>query len=111
MILTSKTGVPASRDRSRQERQDTASIASELQRAIGSGSTQLVGERGREIVTAGVMSRHVFQLKSGRACRQRALPENGLLPGQLPSVVCSASFPSADRISKWMFCPSTRFAR
>jgi len=57
--------------------QDTASTESDLQRAFGSGSRRLVADRGREIVTAGVACQHLFQLKSGLACRQRPFSEGG----------------------------------
>jgi len=57
--------------------QDTASTGSDLQRAFGSGSRRLVADRGREIVTAGVACQHLFQLKSGLACRQRPFSEGG----------------------------------
>jgi len=77
MDLRGKTGVPAWQHGPPQERPDPASIECDLQRAFGSASRQLVGERGREIVTAGVPCQHVFQLKSGLACRQRPLPEGG----------------------------------
>src|SRR6266566_1014187 len=75
MDLRGKTGVPAWQHGPPQERPDPASIECDLQRAFGSASRQLVGERGREIVTAGVPCQHVFQLRSGLACRQRPLPE------------------------------------
>src|SRR2546430_4653132 len=75
MDLKSKTSVPAWQHGPRQEGQTTASIECDLQREFVSGSRELVGDRGREIVTAGVTCRHVFQLKSGLACRQRPLPE------------------------------------
>src|SRR6266568_7514360 len=77
--LKSETGVRACdwQHRPRQEWQDTASIERDLQRAFGSGAKQLVADRGREIVTAGVACQHLFQLKSGMACRQRPLSEGG----------------------------------
>jgi CRP/FNR family transcriptional regulator len=59
-----------------QQRQDTASIDRDLQRAFDSESRRLVADRGREIVTAGVVCQRLFQLKSGLACRQRPLSEN-----------------------------------
>ncbi|SRR6266536_4447109 len=65
--LTSEAGVLV--------REDTARIEWDLQRAFARESTRLFGDRGREIVTAGVASQHVFQLKCGLACRQRPLPE------------------------------------
>jgi CRP/FNR family transcriptional regulator len=75
----SKTGVPGCecerQHRPREERQDTASIERDLQRAFGSGSRQLIADRGHEIVTAGVACQYLFQLKSGLACRQRPLSE------------------------------------
>src|SRR6266581_9489345 len=71
MDLKSKTSVPAWQHGPRQEGQETC----DLQREFVSGSRELVGDRGREIVTAGVTCQHVFQLKSGLACRQRPLPE------------------------------------
>jgi CRP/FNR family transcriptional regulator, anaerobic regulatory protein len=50
-----------------------ASIEWDLEQVFVSRSTQLNAYRGREIVTAGVTCKHVFQLKSGLACRQRPL--------------------------------------
>ncbi len=78
--LKSETGVRACdwQHRPRQEWQDTASTERDLQRAFGSGAKQLVADRGSEIVTAGVACQHLFQLKSGMACRQRPLSEGGL---------------------------------
>jgi CRP-like cAMP-binding protein len=73
MDLKGQTRVPSGQHVPWQLRQDTASIESDLQQAFGSGSRQLVGERGREIISAGVTCQHFFQLKSGLACRQRPL--------------------------------------
>jgi CRP/FNR family transcriptional regulator, anaerobic regulatory protein len=74
--LASKTGV-AWQPGARQEQEDTGSIECDLERAFGSRSRRLVADRGCEIVTAGVPCQHVFQLRSGLACRQRPLPEGG----------------------------------
>jgi CRP-like cAMP-binding protein len=74
---------------SRQEPQKTASIEWHLQQVFGRGSRQLIIDRGGEIVTAGVTRKHVFQLKSGLAIRQRPLRDGGqaildlYLPGDL----------------------------
>jgi CRP-like cAMP-binding protein len=73
----------------RQEPQNTASSERNLEQAFGRGSRQLIIERGGEIVTAGITCKHVFQLKSGLAIRQRPLRDGGqaildlYLPGDL----------------------------
>jgi CRP-like cAMP-binding protein len=61
----------------RQQPQNTASIEWTFQQAFGSGSRQLSIDRGGEIVTAGVTCKHVFQVKSGLAIRQRPLRDGG----------------------------------
>jgi CRP-like cAMP-binding protein len=82
----------------------TASIEWDLQQAFGSRSTQLSAHRGREIVTAGVTCTHVFQLKSGVACRQRPLRDGGqaildlYLPGDFIELDSLFFAPSLDTV-------------
>jgi CRP-like cAMP-binding protein len=82
----------------------TASIEWDLQQAFGSRSTQLNAQRGREIVTAGVTCKHVFQLKSGLACRQRPLRDGGqaildlYLPGNFIELDSLFFAPSLDTV-------------
>ena len=57
--------------------QNAASIGWNLRQAFDRGSRQLVINQGGEIVTAGVTCKHVFQLKSGLAIRQRPLRDGG----------------------------------
>jgi CRP-like cAMP-binding protein len=57
--------------------QNAASIGWNLQQAFDRGSRQLVINQGGAIVTAGVTCKHVFQLKSGLAIRQRPLRDGG----------------------------------
>ena len=76
-------------EHARQQPQNAASIEWNLEQAFGRGSRQFIIDRGDEIVTAGVRCKHVFQVKSGLAIRQRPLRDGGqaildlYLPGDL----------------------------
>jgi CRP/FNR family transcriptional regulator, anaerobic regulatory protein len=64
-------------EHARQQPQTTASTGWNLQQAFGRGSRQFIIDRGGEIVTAGIRCKHVFQVKSGLAMRQRLLRDGG----------------------------------